>query len=282
MSDNEKSPQSIRLDQFRQKTGYTITQFSTQCGIPSPSTMHKIISEGKTPSPKILKKIITRFPELNHDWVVLGYGEMIVKGLQTQETSAKSLEISAQSTYQYIIQALRDHDFALNELSKSLNKTVDLIDRSTKDTTERARIFTSVQQANAVDFFDNLQTKINGFETFLKNEIEKFKLLEDASRVEIRSYIDKLDKQRTAKNEADYKKLSQKIHSYLEDTRNKQEQLIEKQLELGIQKLSKEMHKNAVAQTDFAIKSLLDKFSVKRLMPSLGKPTKVSNPKPSE
>ena len=277
-----KSPQSERLQEFLDLTGYTVAEFTRQCKIASPRTMTKILTDGNAPTQKVLDKIIKRFPQLNHDWIVLGYGEMIIKGLQTQETSAKSLEKSTESTYQYIIQALRDHDFALNELSKSLNKTVDLVDRSTKDTTERARIFTSVQQARTNDFFDKLQAQTNTVETFFKNEIEKFKMLQNASRVEVRSYIDKLDKQRTAKNEADYDKLSRKIHNYLEDTRNKQEQLIEKQLELGIQKLNKEMHKNAVAQTDFAIKALLNKFSVKRLMPSLGKPTKVSNPKPSE
>ena len=58
-----------------------------------------------------------------------------------------------------------------------------------------------------------------------------------------------------------------------------QEKLIQKKIDEGIKKgiehLNKEMHKNAVAQTDFAIKALLDKFSLKKIIPKLGAHTKV-------
>lgn len=120
----EKTPQSKRLKEFIDLTGYSLTEFSNQCGISSTSTLHKVVTNGNNPSSKLLDKIINRFPQLNHDWVVLGYGEMIVKGLQTQETSAASLKKSNESSYQYIMQALRDHDFALNELSLRIEKAL--------------------------------------------------------------------------------------------------------------------------------------------------------------
>ena len=99
-------------------------------------------------------------------------------------------------------------------------------------------------------------------------------------------------------------KLSRKIHGYLKESRDLQEKIIEdklndginivredvvenrkiqkeiikEKLDEGIKFLNDEMHKNAVAQTDFAIKSLLNKFSLKKILPGLKSPNKVSNP----
>ena len=121
MSKNN-SPQSERLQIFIDFLGYSAARFARECGINTPRTLTKILSEGRTPSKKVLDKIISAFPMLNHDWIVLGYGEMIVKGLEMQPITTNALEKSTESTYQYIIQALRDHDFALNELSKTIAK----------------------------------------------------------------------------------------------------------------------------------------------------------------
>ena len=73
-----KSPQSQRLKVFIDSTGMSITEFGKQCQIPSSSSLHQVVSKGKVPSTKVLNKIIFRFPQLNYDWVMLGYGEMLI------------------------------------------------------------------------------------------------------------------------------------------------------------------------------------------------------------
>tara|TARA_R110002012_G_scaffold94470_1_gene228755 strand:- start:1427 stop:2287 length:861 start_codon:yes stop_codon:yes gene_type:complete len=283
MTNKEKSPQSIRLDEFRKLTGYTITEFSKQCSIPSPSTLHKIISEGFTPSSKILDKIITRFPQLNHDWVVLGYGEMIVKGLQTQETSINSLEKSSESSYQYIIQALRDHDFALNELSKAISKGVMAAQLVNKQVVENTGKMTLDAEKRTKVFFDRLNEQNKKVFQHFDNEIQKTRMLNEKIEAQNRAYIDSLDRKRSETNAESFDKLSKKVHNHLKESRELQEELIQKKIDEGIEKginhLTVEMHKNAVAQTDFAIKALLEKFSLKKILPRLGSPDKVSSPK---
>jgi len=279
MTNKEKSPQSIRLNEFRKLTGYTITEFSKQCSIPSPSTLHKIITEGFTPSTKILDKIITRFPQLNHDWVVLGYGEMIVKGLQTQETSVNSLEKSSESSYQYIIQALRDHDFALNELSKAVEKANDKVDVTAQLVVKNTEQFRKEQKERATEFFEKYDLRSTSQEKFVINELEGIRKNAEKLEIENRALIRKLDNERKERSQENFDKLSRKIHDYLKESRESQEKIIEDKLKKGIDLLNKEMHKNAVDQTDFAIKALLDKFSLKKIIPGLGSPNKVSSPK---
>ena len=204
MEKKKKSPQSQRLDEFRLSTGYSITEFSNQCQIKSPSTFHKVISEGLTPSSKILDKVIKRFPMLNHDWVVLGYGEMIVKGLQTQETSANSLNKSNDSAYQYIIEALRDHDFALNTLSKNVEKTIARSEHETEllkmKVTEMANAIKEGQK-----FIVDKEAKRDAF----------FEKMHADEMIKIKS----LDKERRENREAGQEKLSHKIYEYLKESR---------------------------------------------------------------
>ena len=258
MEKEKKSPQSQRLDKFRASTGYSITEFSNQCEIKSPSTLHKVISEGLTPSSKILDKVIKRFPMLNHDWVVLGYGEMIVKGLQTQETSANSLNKSNDSAYQYIIQALRDHDFALNTLSKNVEKE---IVRSEHET-------------------ELLKVKVNEMALALK-EGQRFIREKEAQRDAL---IKELDKKREEKMASEFFKLSDKVHNHLNDSRNIQVNQFEKaeqnytlemnnKLSEGITLINKAMKKNAVDQTEYAINVFLNKINPKRLFQKVGNHT---------
>ena len=204
MEKKKKSPQSQRLDEFRLSTGYSITEFSNQCQIKSPSTFHKVISEGLTPSSKILDKVIKRFPMLNHDWVVLGYGEMIVKGLQTQETGVNSLNKSNDSAYQYIIEALRDHDFALNTLSKNVEKAITQSDHET----ELLKIKVN-EMANAIK---------EGQKFIVDKEAKRDAFFEKMHADELVK-IESLDKERRENREAGQEKLSHKIYEYLKESR---------------------------------------------------------------
>ena len=275
----KSSPQSKRLKEFVDLTGYSLNEFAKQCEIASVRTIAKIISEGATPTSKVLDKIIARFPQLNHDWVVLGYGEMIVKGLQNQETSVNSLEKSSESSYQYIIQALRDHDFALNELSKTIVKANLRIDSTSDYVLKTIDLYRKEQKERAEDFYKNTDLRFDVQEKFVINQLDGIRTNAEKLEIENRALIQKLDFERKERNQENFDKLSTKIHEYLKETRELQDKTIKEQLAQGAEKLKKAMHENAVAQTDFAIKALLDKFSLKKILPGLGSPKKVSNPK---
>lgn len=128
----EFSKQSLRLAEFVKETGYSVNAFAKECGIPSTRTMTQIIKEGKSPSGKVLDKIITRFPQLNHDWVVLGYGEMIVKGIVNQPASAASIGKSKAASFESINDNQVNHDFQLNELTNRIDKALVLQAQSTQ------------------------------------------------------------------------------------------------------------------------------------------------------
>lgn len=124
MSNTEFSKQSIRLAEFVKETGYSINAFAKECNIPSTRTMMQIIKEGKSPSSKVLNKIIKRFPQLNHDWVVLGYGEMIIKGIQNQPATASSIQKSKAATFESINERQINSDFQLNELTRRVEQSI--------------------------------------------------------------------------------------------------------------------------------------------------------------
>ena len=111
---------ALRLCQFIQTTKMNYSQFARECNLNHAKNITTVCTNGNQPSSKLLEKIIKRFPMLNYDWVLLGYGEMIVKGLQTQETSAESLKMSNVAVFNQIQQALNDHDYSLNKLGSDI------------------------------------------------------------------------------------------------------------------------------------------------------------------
>jgi hypothetical protein len=114
------SPQSKRLNIFKQLTGYSTLEFGKQCGIPSSATMQLIIVQGKFPSNKVLNKIIKRFPQLNYDWVVLGHGEMILEDYEKKFPSDNSVNISNESAFEQILSQLNHQSIEINDLNNKL------------------------------------------------------------------------------------------------------------------------------------------------------------------
>ena len=192
--ETNRSPQSQRLKVFIDSTGMSLTEFGKQCNIASSSSLHNVISLGKTPSAKLLDKIVNRFPQLNHDWVLLGYGEMIVKGIQNQPATPNSLQKSQAATYENIEQYLQNHDFAINELANMIKKAL-------------------IANNETINTFHN---KLAHYENTIASEIDKaYKILDkrvfeikDEVRKEFtevvqahKKLIDSLDKKRTEKLE---------------------------------------------------------------------------------
>ena len=195
MSENA-TPQSLRLKEFIDITGYSVFEFGKQCGIPSSKTMSDIIVKGKVPSPKVLDKIINRFPQLNHDWVVLGYGEMIVKGIRNQATDAHSLEKSQSATFENIQQNLINHDFAINELANMIQKAL----KSNSETLLAFHNKLAIYEENMAKLSNQISQSIDAGKETLKDSYLNYRHFMDKHRktavIQIKEALDTQDKKR--------------------------------------------------------------------------------------
>ena len=287
---SNSSAQSERLKEFIEHTGMSVSQFGKQCDFPSSSTLHNVISLGKRPSQKVLDKIITRFPQLNYDWVVLGYGEMIVKGFDNKPVSADSLKKSTQASFGTIQQSMSDHDFSLNELAKSVEKAINRVDSMSQYVVESAKSSLEKQELMKDLFFEKVDNKMLEIDQLVAQLFSLIKERDQEARDLEDKRIERLDTQRreiTEKNTKilfdQFTRLSSEIQNHLDQNRESQKALIQDRLDDGLKRgidyLNAEMYKNAVAQTDFAIKALMEKFRLSNLIPGLGSPKKTSNPK---
>ena len=287
---SNSSAQSERLKEFIEHTGMSVSQFGKQCDFPSSSTLHNVISLGKRPSQKVLDKIITRFPQLNYDWVVLGYGEMIVKGFDNKPVSADSLQKSTQASFGTIQQSMSDHDFSLNELAKSVEKAINRVDSMSQYVVESAKSSLEKQELMKDLFFEKVDNKMLEIDQLVAQLFSLIKERDQEARDLEDKRIERLDTQRreiTEKNTKilfdQFTRLSSEIQNHLDQNRESQKALIQDRLDDGLKRgidyLNAEMYKNAVAQTDFAIKALMEKFRLSNLIPGLGSPKKTSNPK---
>ncbi len=202
MSENV-SPQSLRLKKFIAETGYSVFEFGKQCGIPSSKTMSDIIVKGKVPSPKVLDKIINRFPQLNHDWVVLGYGEMIVQGMQKQPATSNSLKKSRDASYENIQEYLENHDYALNYLANKIEKALLSSTKTFQQVNDRLTVFeekieivnTEVKQ-NWEKYKAKIDNDLGEFAKTLKNEFTAIREDSLAARAERFKLTNELDDKR--------------------------------------------------------------------------------------
>ena len=161
MEEKNISSQSKRLKRFINETGFSYSEFARQCNIPQTRSITAICSDGKVPTAKLLEKIIKRFPQLNYDWVLLGYGEMIVQGMQIQPANANSLKKSRDASYENIQEYLQNHDYALNSLANKIEKAL----------LSSAKVYQNVNDrlSNFEIRLENLEKNQNDFITWLDN-----------------------------------------------------------------------------------------------------------------
>lgn len=222
----EKSPQSKRLQEFVDLTGYSVNEFAKQCLIPSTRTLTRILTDGGKPSPKILDKIIKRFPQLNHDWVVLGYGEMIVKGFENREVTAESLQKSTQASFGNIQESLANHDYSLNELAKRVEKAIIRVETISELLTNIAQESQKVMKANAELHMSKIDGKLQELDNFMAQMTIDIQMGNMENREKDIEMINKLDEQRRELVQKDFDKLfqefnrlSSKTKAYLDDAR---------------------------------------------------------------
>lgn len=258
------SPQSKRLRVFIDSTGMSLTEFGKQCKIKSSSSLHNVISVGKTPSAKLLDKIVKRFPQLNHDWVLLGYGEMIVKGIQNQPATPNSLQKTQTATFENIQQYLQNHDFAINELANMIKKALIA-------NTENNNVFHN----KLANYENTIATEINkAYETFdkkvieIKKEISKeFTAVVDAHK----ELIDNLDEKRSKKLDEIKLEVKQNWKKY-EDKIDNDFSNFGLMLKSSFEDVKSDFKKNSDANTQKAI----------NFVSEIGKYNKHSNPKPEK
>ena len=269
MSKKQISQQSERLALFVDKTGYSISEFSRQCNIASPRTMTKVVTDGIAPTSKVLDKIITRFPQLNHDWVILGYGEMIIPGMTKQVASGTSVLKSKSAAFQQIAEKQIETSFGINELALKVEQAMALNAQTTQLLTNKVEQM-GVTIKEGQDFIIEKEKQRDAFfDKMHANEMVKIKAL---------------DKERRENREKGQAKLSQKIYQYLKESREliytalnsaKEEAIIEshKNINKNMKQLNEAMHENAINQTEYAIKKIMDKINPKNLFSKIGSHT---------
>tara|TARA_R100001443_G_scaffold116731_1_gene138247 strand:+ start:182 stop:595 length:414 start_codon:yes stop_codon:yes gene_type:complete len=65
-----------RIDLLINALNLNINSFSKECGYPTSATIWRLINEGAKPSNPTLNKICNRFPQVNREWLMTGYGSM--------------------------------------------------------------------------------------------------------------------------------------------------------------------------------------------------------------
>ena len=201
--ENEFSIQAKRLMKFFESTGYSVNGFAQECNIPSTRTMTQIFTGGRPPSRKVLDKIIARFPALNHDWVILGYGEMIIPGM-TKQASGNSVLKSKGAAFQQISDKQIETSFGINELARKVEQAMALNAQTTQILTNKVEQM-AIAIKDGQDFIVDKEKKRDAFfEKMHANEMVKIK---------------SLDKERRENREKGQEKLSHKIYEYLKESR---------------------------------------------------------------
>ncbi len=77
---------ALRIKKLIEALSMTIYSFSNECGYVGASTIWNIIDKNKKPNKNTIDKICDRFPQVNREWLITGYGSMFIK------TSAKEDE----------------------------------------------------------------------------------------------------------------------------------------------------------------------------------------------
>ena len=68
-----------RIDSLINALNLNINSFSKEGGYTSSATGLRLINEGAKPSAPTLNKICNRFPQVNREWLMTGYGSMFTK-----------------------------------------------------------------------------------------------------------------------------------------------------------------------------------------------------------
>jgi len=303
MEAKEFTPQATRIKEFVDKMKITPTEFGRECGFKSPRTMQAICTDGNAPTTKALTKIVERFPLLNYDWVLLGVGEMVNVGFEKNNTPA-SINKSTNSSFTQINKKLAVNDLAVNELGVDIARVIKTSETNMLVYTQSMAVLTNKIEGMSNTINDTVSKLLEAQkieQKFVIKELGGIRKNAEELEIDNRALIRRLDLERKKINDESFEKLSVKIHNYLKESREMQKDLIKEEVKHGIEtgnnylaesrdlqeklmikindkaikKLIEQMNDNAVKQTDIAIKTLLEKFSLKKILPKIGSHSKV-------
>jgi hypothetical protein len=201
-----KSKAADRLKQFIEHTNLSMNAFTKECNIKSSRTISKIVTEGASPSSKVLEKIVTRFPQLNYDWVLMGYGEMLIQGFEKQTSSLHSQTKSTQASFKQIKQGNVDLSYQVDSITKDVSDLIKTVSLSTTNLQTQILDLKNhvVQEFNkaeneAENFLKEITRLHNEREELVKEKVAfligtlqtKFKEMEKDARSEIINQINK-------------------------------------------------------------------------------------------
>ena len=109
-----------RIDLLINALNLNINSFSKECGYPTSATIWRLINEGAKPSTPTLNKICNRFPQVNREWLMTGYGSMFT----TQEND--DLTVTAKQ----VIDNLKENTESLKNEIKDLKEQLKFINAS--------------------------------------------------------------------------------------------------------------------------------------------------------
>lgn len=112
-----------RIEKVIQYQNMTSGQFAAEIGVQN-STLSHILNNRNNPSLEVLKKILSRFPDISTDWLILGQGSMLRQEKQSQEpTLFDSLDENNSSSGSYSSQSnaksVSSEPFIQSEMLKS-------------------------------------------------------------------------------------------------------------------------------------------------------------------
>ena len=227
MVEKKISPQSKRLKTFINETGLSYSEFARQCKIPQTRSITAICSDGKVPTAKILEKIIKRFPQLNYDWVVLGYGEMIVLGMQKQDASSNSLKKSRDASYENIQEYLENHDYALNYLANKVEKALLSSTKTFQQVNDRLTVFEEKIEVVNLEVKQNwkkyeakIDTDLGKFGKKIENEFTAIREDSLSARAERLKLTNDLDEKRLGFLKDKFNEIKNDISKNITDLQN--------------------------------------------------------------
>jgi len=168
--------------------------------------------------------------------VVLGYGEMIVKGIQNQPASAASIGKSKAASFEAINDNQVNHDFQLNELTNRIDKALVLQAQSTMLIQNQIMQIANTLDDKMMEWDKSSQERIDKFDllcnrtpmdiqTSLLNAADKLKndwiISFNKAKKEQEALIYKLDVERTKRIAADTDKVAVKVINALNENTQK-------------------------------------------------------------
>lgn len=102
---------TARLQQYIDHAGLSINQAADRCGL-NRATLHKALRTGRGLHSETLVAVLTTWPELSADWLLLGVGTMLRRHprLKADDQSGQNVPLAAEPQEPYGKTAERMHD----------------------------------------------------------------------------------------------------------------------------------------------------------------------------